>query len=353
MTQWVKEIPLTNERASNLKARLTPGELGSVRAALGTLAWKASQSAPHHQAEISLLLSSIPHATIKQLLDVNKIVREGAARRPSSLYGFQRGIDPWQEIATIVWSDASQGNRPNKSSTIGYVAGYAPREILDGSEEAVALVTWRSTKAPRDSLGSNGSEVQAITAGEDIVFLLRTLWYEVHGGVLTRGTVESQIRDNTEGCLVTDSRGVFDAMTRNLSSLHGLRSSRGGFELTVAVQQALRINTRLRWVNGLAMLADTMTKAGAKKSFMHFLINGQKWSIVHDESFTAGRKIHKATLRKQLTARQDLYVECLRKFSLENRLPWFDEEQQQDADPDLVSLTNLRDMLSMSVFRSA
>ena len=142
-------------------------------------------------------------------------------------------------------------------------------------------------------------------------------------------------------------------MTRNLSSLHGLRSSRGGFELTVAVQQALRINTRLPWVNGLAMLADTMTKAGVKKSFMHFLINGQKWSIVHDESFIAGRKIHKATLRKQLTARQDLHVECLRKFSLENRLPWFDEEQQQDADPDLVSLTNLRDMLLMSVFRSA
>ena len=57
----------------------------------------------------------------------------------------------------MVWADASQGNRPKKSSTIGYVGGFAPRTILNGEEESVALVTWRSTKAPRESLGSNGS----------------------------------------------------------------------------------------------------------------------------------------------------------------------------------------------------
>ena len=345
--QWVQEIPISKERANQSKARLTPAEIGSVRAALGTLAWKASQSAPHHQAEVSLLLSAIPFATVKTLLDVNKLAREVRQEASQSIW-FPSWKRPWREIATIVWGDASQGNRPNKSSTIGYVAGYSPREILEGSEESVALITWRSAKAPRDSLGSNGSEVQAITAGEDITFLLRTLWFEVHGGILSRGTIEQQIRENTEGCLVTDSRGIYDAMTRNMSSLHGLRSSRAGFELTVAVQQALRINTRLRWVNGLAMLADAMTKAGAKKSFMHFLINGQKWSIVHDESFTAGKKIHKATLRKKLTAQQKFFVECLRKFSLENQLPWFEEPQFQDQDLDLEPLSNLRGMLVMS-----
>ena len=41
--------------------------------------------------------------------------------------------------------DTFQNNRPKKSSTIGYVAGYAPREILDGSEEHLALVSWRFT----------------------------------------------------------------------------------------------------------------------------------------------------------------------------------------------------------------
>ena len=35
-----------------------------------------------------------------------------------------------------------------------------------------------------------------------------------------------------------DPRGVYDAATRNLSMLHGLRSSRAGYELTLAVNQA-------------------------------------------------------------------------------------------------------------------
>ena len=50
------------------------------------------------------------------------------------------------------------------------------------------MVSWRSSKYPCESLGSNGSEVQAITMGEDQVFLLRAMWYELHGGIISRYT---------------------------------------------------------------------------------------------------------------------------------------------------------------------
>ena len=38
--------------------------------------------------------------------------------------------------------------------------------------------------------------------------------------------------------IVYDSRGIYDAMTRNVSPLHGLRDSRAGYELTLAVNLA-------------------------------------------------------------------------------------------------------------------
>ena len=76
------------------------------------------------------------------------------------------------------------------------------------------------------------------------------------------------------GIIVMDTRGIFDAMTRNVSSLHGLRSSRAGYELTLGVQQALKIKTGFRWVNGLAMLAD-LTKFSERKIFLQFLAEGQ------------------------------------------------------------------------------
>ena len=91
-------------------------------------------------------------------------------------------------------------------------------------------------------------------------------------------------------------------MTRNVSALHGLRSSRAGFELTVSVQQAVALGTQLRWVNGTAQLADGLTKdnAGARRGFVEFLARGQRWSVVHDPSFTAGKKLTKRQLQQKL-----------------------------------------------------
>jgi hypothetical protein len=40
---------------------------------------------------------------------------------------------------------------------------------------------------------------------------------------LKRDTIYDQVRDAVQGAIVMDSRGIFDSMTRNISSLHGLR----------------------------------------------------------------------------------------------------------------------------------
>ena len=116
-----------------------------------------------------------------------------------------------------MWADASQSNRPNGSSTVGYIASHAPKSILDGSEEHVALVGWKSSEAPKQCLGSNGSEVQAIT---DVVSLYRALWYEIHGAIIERGSLYEDIKEATHaGRMMMDSRGMYDAMVRNEKSL--------------------------------------------------------------------------------------------------------------------------------------
>ena len=343
--EWVKEIPISRERLRQLKAPATKEEVASLRGALGTIAWKATQTGPQYQAEVSLLLSRVPTATVGTLDDTNKLVRE-VRRAAGQKVLFPAWGLPWKEISTVVWADASQGNRPNKSSTVGYIACYGPSTILDGEEGQLALISWKSSKAPRETLGSNGAEVQAITVGEDACFLLRAVWLELHGGEITRNRLESDIARLTQGALITDSKGIFDAMTRNLSSLHGLRSSRAGFELTVSYQQALRVNTKLRWVNGVAQLADGLTKSNfsAKKGLLEFLLS---WSIVYDPSFTAGKKLGKVKLLKQLEAQQQAFVVSLQQFTLEGTFPWYlDVEEPEPYHEDLTA-QNLRGMLGM------
>ena len=231
----------------------------------------------------------------------------------------------------VVWADASNHNRPDGSSTIGIVAGVAPMEILSGSRQQVALIQWKSSKTPRQCLGSNGAEVQSITEGEDLCFRLRALLAEVSGEVITRHNLPMLVKEKTQGALVMDSKGIYDAMTRNVSALHGLRSARAGYELTLSVSQALLINTSLRWVNGDAQLGDALTKGGtSKKMLMQFFSNDQFWQLTHDPDFVAGKKLRKKNLEKQLQEKQDKFVSLVQLMAEQCRFPWPTQADQSE-----------------------
>ena len=134
-----------------------------------------------------------------------------------------------------------------------------------------------------------------------------------------------------------DTRGIFDAMTRNVSALHGLRSSRAGYELTLPVQQAMRIATKFRWVNGLAQLADCLRKFNQKKFFLQFLAGGQKWRLVFDEKFVAGKKLRKRQLEEATRSMEEtLFLSEVRKFALPNRFPWTDDDSRSVGDESLA-----------------
>eukprot|EP00435_Cladocopium_sp_Y103_P022896 s1673_g5.t1 len=320
-SKWVDEIPITPERAKQIKDAATPSEVAQLRGAIGTLAWMSSQTGPHFQADVGLLLSEVPYATVNALLKANKLVRE-AKRTPQSLMLPSWRV-PWTELAIVVWADASNSNRPDRSSTMGIIAGCAPSGILQGEKHAISLLQWRSSKTPRQCLGSNGAEVQSITEGEDLCFRLRALLAEVHGEKLTRQNLSKVVLEKTQGALVMDSKGIYDSMTRNVSALHGLKSGRAGYELTVSVSQALEVNTQLRWVCGISQLADVLTKGGAARTmFMRFLAEGQRWQLVHDPEFVAGKKVKKRALEERLRSMEQNFIAALERAAQMYRWPF-------------------------------
>ena len=64
------------------------------------------------------------------------------------------------------------------------------------------------------------------------------------------------------GMLITDSRGVLDAASKSDSPRVGLRSARSGEEPRAVEDNNSRYNVSLLWVNGLAMLSDSLATAG-------------------------------------------------------------------------------------------
>ena len=280
------------------------------------------------------------------LLRANKLIREAKRTAEQVLVFHPFGLH-WTDLVAVVWADAAQNNRPKKGSTVGIVGAMAPKAIMEGDRVPLNIVSWRSTKAPRESLGSNGSEVQAITIGEDFVFLMRAMWMEINGIRPIRGKLQEQIKEHTHGTLVMDSRGIFDAMTRNTSALHGLRSSRAGYELTVAVHQAQSINTNLRWVAGTEMIADAMTKASARKVFLQLLSQRQEWRLVYDPDFVAGRKLTKQEHERRSREMQSMFLQAMQQFAAEANLPWDEIGPESFTEEDLM-LQNLRNMTGVS-----
>ena len=316
--RWMEEI--TIDKSSSRKAVLTPEETSALRGALGTISWRSTQSAPQFLAETSLLLSEINKGTVETLYKVNKLVREMRREAKQGLLFPAWGI-PWSQLACVTWADASQHNRPDKSSTVGIVTAIGPKEMLEGAEVQLAVVQWKSGKTPRQVLGSNGAETQAITIGEDQNFNIRMLMAEIGGANVEKGNVHEVVK-TVDGAVVMDSRGIYDAMTKNVSPLHGLRESRAGYELTLAVNNGVQAGTRWRWVNGLAQLGDSLTKAGARKAFLQFLSQRQFWRLVDDPKFESGRKVHKREMERKLREMEEFFINEVRRAAEKNNLPW-------------------------------
>ena len=124
----------------------------------------------------------------------------------------------------------------------------------DGQEDEVSVMAWRSFKLPRKIAGSNNGETQALAFADESLWLARLPWSEMHGAPMRRWHLDEAVRQ-VGGMLITDSRGIFDALTRSESPQHRLRSSRTGDEAQGIKEQCAVSNARIHWVNTLTMLA--------------------------------------------------------------------------------------------------
>jgi hypothetical protein len=62
---------------------------------------------------------------------------------------------------------------------------------------------------------------------------------------------------------------------------------------------AKEANTRMRWVCGIAQLADSLIKFTDRKTFLRFMSQKQYWRLVDDPTFAAGRKINRKIFRAE------------------------------------------------------
>ena len=107
----------------------------------------------------------------------------------------------------------------------------------------------------------------------------------MHGAPMRRWHLDETVRQ-VGGILITDSRGIFDALTRSESPQLRLRRSRTGEEARGIKEQCAVSDARIHWVNTSTMLADSLTKTGypARAVMESFLVK-KRWRCTFDPTF--------------------------------------------------------------------
>ena len=270
-----------------------PG-ITACRAAIGGLQYLASQGQSLIAADTSILASYTNTATHGLVTRINKVIRTAheTARVPVR---FRAVKDP----IFIAFHDAAWAVRKDGKSQGGYIIGMGERALLQGESHAISPLQFTSRKLPRVTRSSLGCEVQSGNMCHEDLTYMRMAWTELMDGFVNLKDVRGTLR-MTQATMVTDCKGLYDALARSVSAGLGADDRRSAIE-ALGLQQSMEEGaTELRWVHSEAMPADGLTKGScaARSVLADFLTRGY-WRLVQDPSFTSAKK-------RRLQGREDI-----------------------------------------------
>ena len=241
--------------------------------------------APHFAADVGFLLSEVNKSTIDTIYRANKLLDHVKSMKDHRM---KIHPIPKEELAAFVWVDAGSQNRPDGSSTQGIVVGVASKDLLEGMVKPVSMVVWHSQKIERKCRSPGAAEAIAAVNGEDALFYVRFQLAEMLGSTVDVRAINQTVNE-ISGCLVTDSRNVYDKLETETFNIRGAEK-RTDIEMLALKQAQERNQVRIRWVHGEAQLSNGLTKPLEHKQLDLFYKMDPSWRLVEDDEKASARR---------------------------------------------------------------
>ena len=282
--EGLHEIPLSATRRKQVGQETCDREKTQLRALLGGLSWFSQQTGPHIGAEVSMLLSEVSKSTVATIVQVNQLLHHAKQRKDHKLVVHRCSDDDMQFYA---WVDAASQNRKDGGSTQGIFVGAASRELLQGAAGTVSPIAWHSTRIDRVCRSPGSSETQAAVNGEDVLYYIRYQWAEMMGYPVHLRKPSRTVA-MVDGCLITDSRNVYDKLKTAVLTIQGAEK-KANLELLGVKESMESTNLVVRWVHSEAQLANALTKRGGRELELYYRMNFT-WRIVEDPEMRSARR---------------------------------------------------------------
>ena len=286
-SEFCSELMQMPSRPPGDDSELSTQELSQARAVLGSVQWRASQTAPQHSAKVSYLLSLLATKKADVVDQVNKLVREVHSSKHVSARVQQLNCDP-ERLMFVGWSDAAVANRPDLSSTGGFIFGLMnPEEVRQGFGK-VNPITWRSGKLHRVARSSLSAETQALADLDGELMFARLMWSEMLGHRVDLKVKEQWIRE-VPAVMVIDARALYDALERGDLTIANMKDKYSALETLALAQNMTGQGTCLQWTDSDHQLADGLTKLQKQDCIKKFLVSGC-WRLSYPGAFMSAKK---------------------------------------------------------------
>ena len=284
----LQEIGLNATRRKDRSQPTTDKEKTQLRALLGGISWHAQQVAPYLAAEVSLLLTEVSRSSVETIVKANMLLAMAKSKKDHimKIHSFKKE-DTLTMVARV---DAAQGNRADGGSTQGIFLGVTTTDLLEGKIAGVSPLAWTSQKIDRACRSPGASESQAAVNGEDALYAARFQWSELLYGKPDLHHPDDIVK-LTGGCVVTDSRNVYDKLETEVLVIKGAEK-RTSIELLAVKESQNNTRVEMRWVHSEAQLANSLTKAGpvgAREYELYFRM-GHQWRLVEDEAMMSAKR---------------------------------------------------------------
>lgn len=281
----LSEIGVSTSRKKEPSAPATPSETKQLRAALGGLSWRATQSCPWLAASVSVLQGCQKNPKVEHLLQVNKLIREQRHRCDVPVK-FSSAI---QRPVLVTYTDASYACRMDDSSQGGQLTLLADMGILQGERSEYSLLSWQSRKLARVARSSTSAEVQmASNATDSHEFTKQVLleWFNMDN----LGLQEMEERmQAVPSVLIMDSKNLYDAMSRIETSGLQLEEKRVAIEILSIRERTQQTGICVKWCDSDQQLADGLSKPFHYDQLVDLLSLGVI-SVIFDPLFTSAKK---------------------------------------------------------------
>eukprot|EP00435_Cladocopium_sp_Y103_P067582 s130_g30.t1 len=298
--EYIHKIPaleIPKQRRNERSSPATAVEVQSLRALCGSLQYAAVHSRPDIATKVAYIQKCIPKATVNDLLEANKVLKESKEFAHTSL--FIRPL-PFRELTFASFGDASFASESNLKAQQGLFVMACTSDLAANQTSDFSPIAWATKQIGRVVRSTLSAEAYAMSSSVDKLNWIRCMWGVIQSPKFAWQYPETALQKLPKALLITDCKSLYDLMTKVATP--NCQEWRTTIEVMLIRQQA-EDNAECRWISTAIMLADALTKP-MDTTFMRTVLGLGRFRI-YDEQQSLQQNANKKYAKTWMKTKAD------------------------------------------------